>query len=172
MNATRDNVLAARDTAEDATGVVRQEPFRSHLVTVLRALLRDAEQTRHNLDTMAALMLISAWAISASRRSNIGSLPQPVAHRSPRLDTSAPTESPIYADRPCTARVRRPARIRPEKRVGLDRIPGKTVRPDRPECRQVSAYLDAEALAQILLGNRAGSDPHRRLPGRRTTPPR
>ena len=47
-----DDVLAGRDAAEDAAGVVRQKSLRRHLVGMLGAALRDAREAGADLDAL------------------------------------------------------------------------------------------------------------------------
>ena len=52
LDGNRDHdVLSGRNAAENAASVIRQEPFRRHLVGVLRALLRDCRESRADFDT-------------------------------------------------------------------------------------------------------------------------
>ena len=144
----RDDVLAARDAAEDAAGVVRQETLRVIWSRCCVPFCATQANPAPISTPLAALMLISAWAISASRRSKIGS-PQPGGIPLPR-----PT--PRHRPNPRLAQIVHVLLefgdlfIRPEERVGSTGSQENRP-PDRPERRQVSAHLDAEALAQILL---------------------
>jgi len=54
-----------------------------------------------------------------------------------------------------------------EERVLVDRVPGLECDPVGPELREMPAHLDAVALAQPFLGDRARSDAYRRLARRR-----
>src|SRR5690554_2841216 len=87
-----DDGLAAGDAAQHAAGVVGEKPLRGHLVTVLAAPLGHAGEAVADLTPFTALMLISPWASSASRRSKTGS-PRPGGTPSATTVIFAPTES-------------------------------------------------------------------------------
>jgi hypothetical protein len=64
----RDHVLTGGDATEDAAGVVAAEALRRQRIAMFAPLLRRGARAGADLDRLTALMLISAWAMSASRR--------------------------------------------------------------------------------------------------------
>ena len=164
-----DDVLAGRDAAEDAAGVVGQEALRRHLVGVLGAALRDRREAGADLDALHRVDAHHRVRRGRRRACRRPARPSRPARRSRR---------PRCARRR-VARLAQPVherlelgdhrRVGDEERIGVDvRRSPRTESTCGPSCVRWPRIAHAVALAQPLLRDRARGDAHgglaRRLP--------
>ncbi|ABA48712.1 hypothetical protein BURPS1710b_1866 [Burkholderia pseudomallei 1710b] len=158
------DVLPRRDAAEHAARVIADEAVRRQLVAVHRTALRDARETRADLD---ALHRVDPH----HRVRDVGVEPveqrlAPADRHARRDDIDARADRiAVLAQRVHVAlELRHDVGVRREERVLAHVRPVDERDLDFAERAHVAAHLDAEALAQPLLRDRAGADDGRRQP--------
>src|SRR5207302_1634852 len=157
------DLLAGRDASQRSARVVREKSPRRQLVAVLGPLLLDRREAGADLHAF--------YGIDAHHRRGDVRV-EPAVHRLAPADRDAARDD-VDARAAGIARSaqlvhellepRHDGRVRRKKRILVDRIPGLERDPVRPELCEMPADLDPVALAQPLLGDRAGGDADRRL---------
>ncbi len=144
------DLLAAADAAKNAAGVVALEPGFGDLIAVSLPRSFTTSKPSPISTPFTALMLISAWAISASRRSKTGS-PRPGGTPSATTVTFAPMESPSFSGRASVHRGVDFIRVRAEEGVLLNLIPIFDGQRNIAHLRQAAANDDAELRGKVFL---------------------
>src|SRR5690606_20573411 len=160
---TDQNVLPARDPAEDSARRVLREALRRDLVAMLAAPLADAAEAVADLD---ALDRVDAHHRARYLRVELveDRLAEPGGnpgreHVDARADRVA-VAAQLNHERFELLDLRR---IRTEERIAVDRIEVDRLELDRSELREIAADANADALLQEFARDRAGRDAHRGL---------
>lgn len=144
------DLLAAADAAKNAAGVVALEPGFGDLIAVSLPRSFTTSKPSPISTPFTALMLISAWAISASVRSKTGSL-RPAVRRQPLPSLSRQWSRPLFQAAHQFIQWRRFYPGPTEEGVLLNLIPIFDGQRNIAHLRQAAANDDAELRGKVFL---------------------